>query len=111
MRRLEWPCDVCGKPIDDGSGYLCLNLDELDAARRSEMASATWRVMHRSCDPQPDADAYLFRIENVRTVAALLDRTAHLVEWKDWLADTDWSALLRRLARCLDDHADWRRAA
>lgn len=101
---LQWPCDVCGKPIADGDGLVTIHRDEIPSHRRAEVEwkrrgpRGEWRLWHRGCDPDINSDDYFFRIERVRTVADLLDMTAHLSE-KGW--DTNWPDVLRGQAERL----------
>jgi len=41
---IEWKCEGCGAPVDDGDGYICLNFSELRAAERGRRA---WEAEHR----------------------------------------------------------------
>lgn len=116
MTAFTWTCDKCGKPIADGSGYICV--DDSAAYRilrhRAELSSgarrqvtlirasdieipgvARWHVWHRACDPHADGDGYWFGVERCRTLEHLLDWNAHLAE-KNWIRHTDWGRFIQR---------------
>ena len=110
---LVWNCDVCGKPVADGKGYICVDVSAADAFRAAyeewkaahrrlinltELmampSAAPWHVYHKRCDPQMvSANDYWFDVERVRTDRDLLGWTAHLFG-KDWFRDTNWDVLL-----------------
>ena len=52
--------------------------------------------MHRHCDPHPDGEDYWFGVERARSLAAVIDWTAHLLG-KDWFPETNWDQLLYNL--------------
>jgi hypothetical protein len=106
-------CDGCGKPADNGYLYVTyaaiheyeVQKSEWDAAHPPGQAlsltglfdhpePARWWLMHRRCDPQPDADSYWIDLERINTWERLVHWTAHLME-KNWLASTDWQRLLQ----------------
>jgi hypothetical protein len=118
-----WDCDACGRPVADGDGYLCVNYDELrkheQAAREWEAehagifavpleeflkypGSARWKVLHRRCDPKPNADAYHFDAARIRTASHAIEWAAHLLE-KDWITSTNWNDVLRACAKQLEE--------
>lgn len=119
-RRIEWRCDLCGEPLNDGFGRVFINEDAVREVHRawrdferehthpearvviSTMAermalpeAARWEFRHHACDPAPDRHDYWFDVADVRTEAALLTKTAHLME-KDWLTATNWDAVIAR---------------
>lgn len=91
-RRLTWVCDHCGDPIRDGEGVIELDYYDLGRYRREirDWQAATphslglfpesprWRVVHYTCDGNPDAVTYWIPVENARTLEQALDRTYHL---------------------------------
>jgi hypothetical protein len=118
-----WWCDVCTWPIADGRGYLCINFDELreheQAVREWEAEHAgvfampleefltypsqvRWNVLHRRCDLKPNADAYHFGVERIRTAADVIRWASHLLE-KGWITSTNWNDVLRACADQLDE--------
>jgi len=120
-RRIDWACDVCGEPLWDGAGYVTVGEADVkevvraDAEfrkkgeeapgrpgwpvhRASDFAKlpepARWLFRHHACDPAPDAPDYWFDIAEIRTEAALLSKTAQLME-KEWLTATNWIDVIR----------------
>jgi hypothetical protein len=122
-RHIVWRCDICRQPIDDTQGYVAIDDEAIkryraDSARWdadhqgrtpsgrfqaysiSELLDAPqpaqWRVLHRSCDPDPHQTwVYWIGVETCRTLVELLDWTCHLLE-KGWLDDTNWNQVVRR---------------
>jgi len=121
--RLEWACQLCGGLIKDGDGYVelpnrertrharetseweaehpwpasgfrCLPVSELEKLPREPH----WWAIHRGCDPRPEEDGYWFDVGRIRSLAEVIDWTAHLME-KNWFHETDWSRLLYRINR------------
>lgn len=117
---LVWRCEVCRNPIADEEGYITISYADLDDHRlATEKANAwkaaeiertgstwiatpitlypdyvRWRILHGTCDPQPQSSDYWIGVERVRTPRALLGWTAHLLE-KGWLRHTSWAYILR----------------
>ena len=114
IRPLVWTCTVCGHPIADGEGGLEVQygdlhrsakdgadweaghkggytLDELLAAP----AAVQWQIAHWSCSNLEDT--YSIAVNRLRTHAALLAWTAHLME-KPWIGLTDWSEVIAAVA-------------
>lgn len=116
--QIVWLCNVCGDPIENGQGYLEVDLRavfrveawwrehrqnnpqgkpvDIDALL-SGPEPVRWLAHHADCDSDPDYSGYWFDIHRARTHAQLLNWTAHLME-KSWLEYTNWSDLIRRLA-------------
>ena len=92
VELLSWRCDGDGD-VDDGTGYATIDLDPVESGR-----SATWRVVHETCDPAPSARAHRVPIRELRTARATLKVTAYLLSELDWMRLTDWSRLLLNAA-------------
>lgn len=112
--KLIWPCDVCKKPIADGTGYLHISAAGLSAYKRDLAVwyeehpgtfhnlgelmdmpdEVRWEAHHHDCDPDSDTADYWFRVSEVRTHAGLLRWTAHLMG-KSWIGDTNWDHVIR----------------
>jgi hypothetical protein len=113
-KLIDWRCAVCGDVIKDGDGYITVNLE--DALRYESVSSprqtsnsvagtfnepvaeqlVIWQALHPQCDPEPEVLAYSLEIEDVRTVSALLDRSAH-VKGKSWSRSTDFAEFVERM--------------
>ncbi len=120
--RITWPCEVCGKPIKDGAGYLTVSIRAMrvhedswvqyrerlrqrreaagnpalfaeDLADMPRTQRAHWLAVHGECDPDPGSGGHQIEVERIRTAHHLLAWTAHLMG-KRWLRDTDWADLL-----------------
>ena len=113
---FTWTCDVCGRRVVDGDGYIeadmtaamrALEEEEVRRQRRrargnqpvrlSEVALVElvpWHAVHAECDPFPDGPSYLIEIERIRTLPDLLEWCRHLSE-KRWLPMTDWFRFLK----------------
>ncbi|MCL3862980.1 hypothetical protein [Actinotalea sp. K2] len=113
--RITWTCTPCDTPVDDGKGYLSVDLtavaeherawDELDERKRetgrrgvtaSELADmpehVTWEAAHTKC--VPESNTYDIPIDAVRTHAYVIEQTAHMME-KSWIGATNWTSVLR----------------
>lgn len=126
MTALRWNCDRCELEIDDGDGILqidsprlmreihderrrhqehagddvetLLHRAELDLRAALDHVDETHlEALHFRCDPDENSPHYWIRIENLRTTADVLERTAHLIG-KPWFRRSGWDDLLRRLA-------------
>lgn len=117
--RLAWLCRACGRPIEDGTGYLHVDhllVSQRESARedwerkgrddfglsfadfiRDVPDEVPWEAHHAACDPDPDSGDYWIEIHRVRTHGHLLNWTAHLME-KSWLMDTNWDELIRHMS-------------
>lgn len=122
---LIWICDVCEKPVRDGDGYIHVsdadraeyrrNLADWEATRPKPTGGpldglrsggnaifpedAKWWVHHGKCDPRPDDADYRIDVHRIRTHAAMLCWTVHLMG-KSWTAEeTDWSYFVYRTLR------------
>lgn len=117
--KITWTCDVCGQPVDDGTGYLHASYLDIQAAKDARKQydqehapdggwqvvdllnlpkRAPWQVHHRACDPRPDGGDYIIEVERIRTHLEVLERTAHLLE-KTWLPLTDWNSIIQRVVK------------
>lgn len=122
MVELEFICDLCGWPVDNGHGSLYVSFAELREHRHAmaEWKKASgpglalsvaeilqlpgpvpWRIHHDSCRPAGNGDGYHIDVDHVRTWRALIKWTAHLME-KRWLPDTNWRVLLGNAADARD---------
>ena len=120
--ELEFICDVCGRPVEDGCGSLYVRFSDLQEKRRAKAewqdarepgqafdigtllqmpGPAPWSIHHVSCQPADDADGYHISVETVRTWRDLVRWTAHLME-KNWLPDTNWQSVLGNAANGWD---------
>lgn len=115
MTATTWTCDHCKKPIKDGHGYVYVdknaawkckaNIKTWKAENPGPFLAATalmdyprparWIVTHGDCDHVPNGNDYSLNIENMRTHADLIRRTAHLMG-KSWFEHTDWEQILYR---------------
>lgn len=120
---IVWNCDVCGTAIADDEGYVTASYREINAypdlvvewERRhpSQVEGwdvrsftdymdypepASWRVLHRACDPFPTSNDYWISVERIRTLEQVIGWTAHLMESKQWIGNTTWTSVLRRVA-------------
>jgi hypothetical protein len=117
-RELVWMCEVCDKPVADGSGYVCVSL--ADVAEHGERWNewmekhpsravadlgffldtypkpVPWRVLHEECDPRADPylDDYGINVAGVRTEKQVIAETARLLGMP-WLQATNWADVLR----------------
>jgi hypothetical protein len=101
--ELQAICELCLSPIGDGDGALWVDRaapgsravsDEADTARKlwnGRGVRAVWRVTHDDC-ARPRT-GYRIEVERIRTWAAYLHWTAHLMS-KDWIGDTNWSEVV-----------------
>jgi hypothetical protein len=105
--ELEFICELCGRPVDDGQGCLYVPFAEIrrhheeqqnwwerqgDTWYRVVPAYALWRVTHTACR-SVHADIFEIAVEQVRTWRDLAQWTSHLLA-KEWLVATDWGHLL-----------------
>lgn len=109
-----WKCAECGQTVRSDDGYLCVDQNAAlrehwaaqarkasrDSWERIDLSNLPdvihWQVLHRACDPNVDRSDYWIAVERCATAWQLLDWTAHLME-KNWVHQTDWSALIRRI--------------
>lgn len=125
MSKIAWTCDECGKPIRDGAGYITVDHSEIAKHRNGERSweaalerrrveqgntwvavnlaelpdnpRAAWKVLHGTCDPNPDSSDYWIGVERLRTPGDVIGLSAHLFE-KNWIQATTWASLLRGVA-------------
>jgi hypothetical protein len=107
--ELDFICDLCGLPVEDGAGALYVAHADVAAARTSMAPSdadgrldviaflgqpvpALWHIHHDVCRA-PDADGYDIAVELVRRWRDLAHWTAQLME-KSWLPATNWRVVL-----------------
>jgi hypothetical protein len=107
-------CDGCGLVVEDGDGYLVVDVGATRDRRLLRMnpddpandshgpikrligpPRVLWQVTHSDCLPET---GYELEISQVRTLRQLVTFTAHLME-KQWLQDTNWHILLREAAQ------------
>lgn len=133
MTELIAICDLCRRPVADGTGSLYIDLAEVREYRHdadewraahagpvkvSEVLDAParpcWRVRHDACDTDRDVLAYDISVEQIRTWHELARWTAHLFD-KNWFALTDWGHLMRGVAENsgtrIQPSGTWERAA
>lgn len=123
---LGWKCEVCGRTIADGAGYVTASYEDFQKYEdeRAEWREkhfnpiapgsdtgffkgnalidyplrVHWKVLHRDCDPDLDeCYGYAIYVERIRTPAQVIGWTAHLLG-KRWLDNTDWQDLLHHIA-------------
>lgn len=119
--ELEFICDVCSQPVEDGEGSLYVRFSDLNAYRREQAEwdaahpgsafdlaalmqmprRAPWWIHHDRCQPEDDADGYHIDVERIRTWRAMVGWTAHLME-KNWLGNTNWRSVLGNAAESRD---------
>lgn len=123
-RQVSWSCDVCGRPVGDGAGYLFVDrvklsefgdrMESWEAKQAAVRASRSggglvvayavdflsmpdrvpWQTVHAACDPNPESEDYWIPVERVDSVAAVLDWTLHL-HGKGFLESTNWESVIR----------------
>lgn len=118
--ELDYLCDVCGRPIEDGKGSLYVRDVDLRVRRTDDQEwrrvhgdgpvtitelfshprGALWLIHHDRCRPD-ESDGYHIAVEQVRTWRDLLRWTAHLMD-KTWLPDTNWGAVIGAAAEGRD---------
>ena len=119
--QITYPCAHCGKPIDDGAGFLTIDtataLDylahakqqirdedtdsvirgkswgELRAEQDNAPPKAEWTTVHTIC-AQENPAGYNIPVAKVRTYRSLNRWTAHLMD-KNWFHTTNWPTVLR----------------
>ncbi|NJP24425.1 hypothetical protein FLW53_09440 [Microbispora sp. SCL1-1] len=111
--KLEVICDACRRPIEDGDGFLYVELAkvrDLWSAQPDPDAQVlsieslmgrpvrpTWQARHTACAPDDGGASYDVPVAQVRTWPGLAATTARLMG-KSWLQHTDWDALLEGAA-------------
>lgn len=114
---IEWTCDVCGRAIEDGDGYLTVNQPQVKEAQR-ELAEwknehqttavsfkdlmgrpdfVKWQAVHNSCDPRSENGDYSIDVDRIRTARHALGWTLHL-HGKNWTGATDWDEFIKARA-------------
>ena len=120
-RALVWHCSTCDKPVQHGHGWVELvgeqmraayermqAVDDLNARQRSGRitsaadyydlpAPARWRATCRVCNGDDAGSGYFIEVDEISTVAAVLDWSAHLAG-KIWTEHTDWDDVCRLVA-------------
>lgn len=86
--QIQWKCHACGFPITPDQGVLCIPYVEINMPPED---GGLWRSLHTGCS---EDDYYGIDLEQVSDYRGLLRWTAHLMD-KNWLAQTNWSALIR----------------
>lgn len=108
MVELDYICDLCGQPIEDGDGALCISYTALRDARAAVAEDprlrtpqgaldlvafltlpgvVPWNLFHDRCGSS--ANGYDIDVAKIRTWRALLLETSRLMA-KDWVPLTDW---------------------
>lgn len=123
-RKIDWFCEVCERPVEDKSGYITINNDEVrqyeeqEQEREEEIREARktdplagvlsgsdimdlpsaphWAVLHERCDPDTQSNDYWIGIDRIRTEIQFLHWSAHL-HGKGWHASTDWDQLIYKI--------------
>lgn len=118
LLEFEWPCDACARPIEDGDGYLHINLLSIAMAEAAEQnwqrawaaqdsssfdlagpfgapTLALWQAHHEACDTAIEADDYWIDVHRIRTPVQALRWTLHFAG-KGWLDVTDWTQVAHR---------------
>lgn len=94
----DWESD---NPQPDVEPTLCEQLRNIqtDWNRFVSMpAKAHWWAIHRTCDPNINSGGDWFDVATIRTHFDVLDWTAHLMS-KNWINDTDWHRLIKRITK------------
>jgi hypothetical protein len=113
--ELDFICDTCGRPVEDGKGALYVRHADISKAVADHAewektrgdgidvvsllmmgAPAPWLIQHDACGAAT-ADGYDISVERVRTWRALLGWTAHLMS-KTWLPSTNWASVIEDAA-------------
>ena len=113
--HLAWRCDCCGHYLEDGEGWITVDLAAVLAVQRQWSAweakrhepgavplgellalptEVPWHVYHQDCDPAPEDPAYWWTIERARTISDVFGWWLHL-SGKNWFKHTDWEGLIR----------------
>lgn len=117
MNHIIWTCDVCGRTITAGTGYIELDTRKVHAYEQDVKAwrekhtpsgwepiggdvlltfpeAPRWAVFHGKCDPDPEHSGYWFAVERADTAAKVLDWTLHLAE-KPYVENSNWTSFIR----------------
>lgn len=115
--ELDYICDLCGRPIEDGEGALCISFTALQDARAAVAEDdrlrtpegafdlvaflmlpgmVPWHLFHDRC--ASSANAYDIDVSKVRTWRALLLETSRLMT-KNWAPLTDWPNVIGAAAQ------------
>jgi hypothetical protein len=103
--ELQAICERCLLPVADGEGALWVQPPPPRARHDGQSAltmsmadllqdrdeRAVWHTTHDTCAPAQTG--YRIAVERIRTWAAYLHWTAHLMS-KSWILDTTWSDLI-----------------
>lgn len=121
VTEVVWTCDVCLRPINKGDGYVEMPRSERNRFTRETKdwqaahpkptdgslhvltggdilgmpQPAKWNVLHKACDPEPEASSYFIDVERINDIEKMLEWCAHF-HHKKWITDTDWDAILYR---------------
>lgn len=117
MSQLQLVCQLCWRPIEHG--HLGIDtqalhtyrdaVEEWKAANPGDAGTMGSLLDHPEqvpwvthCDRcEPNTCGYCIQVDELRTYQDLVRWTAHLME-KSWLASTDWSELLEKVAAGTD---------
>ncbi|MCC3295564.1 hypothetical protein LJ756_13135 [Arthrobacter sp. zg-Y411] len=119
---IEWTCDVCGRAIEDGEGYLTVDESKVKEIRRQVGESNSgyprmygwqelmdrpdfvkWQALHGACDPRSESGDYSIEVERIRTARHALGWTLQL-HGKNWTGATDWNSFIGVRADATMDH-------
>lgn len=102
--ELQAICEVCVLPIADGDGAVWVRppipgsgreaeneLTSPRGRRRAGGERVAWHVTHHDCARA--GISYCIEVERIRTWAAYLHWTGHLMG-KDWISATNWDNLI-----------------
>ena len=119
--RVTWHCSTCDRPLKRHDGWIELvgdqmrtayqalrRVNEIEARHRAAgIVSAAdyldlpgpgrWRATCRTCNGDDQGSGYFIDVDQIATVAAVLDWSAHLAG-KIWTAHTDWDDVCRIVA-------------
>jgi hypothetical protein len=119
--RLLWHCDICRETVEDGNGWVTIDLTDVRRAERAQASwddthpgsmfgsdisdisdlpdDVPWHVYHESCDPNVAEEhlVYSLDINRIRSAAQVVFWQLHLSE-KPWIGVTTWNEFVRSRA-------------
>lgn len=90
QNRVQWNCQECAFPIEDGYGAVTALYRFIHPGRTQEIP---WHAWHYTCQPE---DGYAIDVEQLRSATDAIRWTAHLFH-KPWFYQTDWYHILREI--------------